>query len=178
MRTSYSILSLWSKGEQEEAVRTYLKLPREETQAMIDGKKFHEEWSFETEENGRLPKVFGDKELVNPLVEKKLEAHITDWLELVGIADCIDNGMIYEYKTGVTDSQTYARTFQGGVYGILATYNDITISQIAFMHYNQYTKRSDTSYVWLTDKRISEAMEWIITYASEMHDYLESNNLL
>lgn len=179
-RASYSILHLWSKGLHEEAVQAYFKLERIETEAMRQGKNLHQGWALYIQENSRLPEELGGTDLRNPKVEVKLTATIPgheEWLTLVGIVDCLDVDEIIEEKSGTTSSQTYAKTMQTPFYGLLCKLNGITVTRARIPHYNQHTKRTDTSYLWITPTVLSEAENWIITLAEEMHMYLENEGL-
>lgn len=182
-RASYTVLRLWETGKYEDAVSVYFHQFREATPAMKEGKRLHEEWSYEVQRTGCLPEVFGGAKVEDTLIEQKMYATFEgiDWIELVGVPDLIakycDQYNVYEYKTGVTNSQSYANTMQGGIYGILCRMNSINVDKIAFLHYNQYTKNSDTSYVWITNKSIEETVNWVITLSGEMKQYLEENDL-
>ena len=176
-RASFSILDTWNKGDYENAVKMYFKIDSFENEAMRQGKKYHKEWSKHTEETKTLPVIFGGKEFKTPKTELKLTAQIYDWLEMVGVVDCVDEPVIYEYKTGVTDSQTYVNSHQVGMYGLLLTYNDMLVDRCEFYHYNQYKNQVDMSIVHITDKLIENSLNFVVTTAGEMHEYLESNNL-
>ena len=176
-RASFSVLNVWASGDWERAVKMYFKLEKFTTPAMADGKEFHEKWRKHTTETKTLPFEFGAKKLTSPICEQKIVVPIYDWLDLVGIIDCYDDPIIYEYKTGKTSSEDYAGTMQPGVYGVLATYAKMYVEQCQIMHYDQYQKKSDTSIVWLTDKRLEDSYNWIVTLSGEMHNYFIQNSL-
>jgi hypothetical protein len=184
-RASFSVLRLWEVGKYEEACQLYFHIPREMSNYVKEGIKYHKEWNNETLENKALPKVFGGLVCTDLLPEEKLTAKLDgiDWLEVVGVIDCLvsydkgDTWDIIEYKTGVTNSQSYARTKQIGVYAILAIMNGRVAKRGIVMHFNQYTGKSDTSYVWITPKIIEETINWIVTISAEMKKYIEDNDL-
>lgn len=176
-RASYSVLRLWEQGKWQEAIQAYFKLDRFQTEQMAEGKKYHDLWKEETLKTGCLPEVFGGKKLIDPIVEKKQVVQVFDWLELVGIIDCYDSSVIHEYKTGLTNSQEYARSAQIPLYGVLAVLSDLPAKKAEIHHYNQYDKTADMFIVWITDKLIKYGYEWLRTYALEMHNYLTDNNL-
>lgn len=176
-RASYSVLSMWRSGNWERAIKAYFKLEDFTTPAMLAGRDLHSTWNNETLKTGALPAVFGGKKLASPEPELKIVVSITNWLDLVGIIDLYDKPEIHEYKSGVTSSESYASSPQGGVYGVLATLSKRYADKIYIHHYDQYAKRADTSIVWLTDKLLRDSLNWIETNASEMHAYLLENRL-
>jgi len=176
-RASYSVLDAWLRGDYENAVKMYFKLGSFENEAMIQGKKYHEDWANETKKNKTLPVIFGEQKLKNPQTELKLVVQIYDWLEFVGVIDCYDDPIFYEYKTGVTESQVYANSHQIGMYGLLLTYSDKFANACEIHHYNQHKRSVDVSKVWVTDQLISDSLNFVVTTAGEMHDYLSTNNL-
>jgi hypothetical protein len=176
-RASYSVLSTWNSGQWDRAVKMYFKLDTFKTEAMADGQEFHELWKAETDKTKCLPEIFGGKELIDPKTELKLVVPIEEWLDLVGVIDCIDGNTIYEYKSGKTSSEVYANGVQPGIYGVLATYGGMFVDRCEIMHYDQYTKKLDTSIIHLTDKLLDDTHNWILSISSEMQSYLLDNNL-
>lgn len=170
-RASYSILNAWSSGNWQRAIEMYFKLPYEPTPQMIMGSEFHKEWENEINTNKTMPKVFGGMALKDPQTELKIVKQLTDWLELVGVIDCYDDGTIYDWKTG--KSKQNADGFQLKVYQILLP----KAKRGEVHHYDQYKKEVNVSMVHLTEKTLEEAIEWVMTFSSEMHHYLEKNNL-
>lgn len=177
LRASYSLLEMWASGNWERAVKYYFKLEDFVTPAMADGRKFHEDWNKEIEKTGRLPECFGAKPLVRPFPEVKKVVQLADWIELVGKIDCIDAPVIYEFKTGKQSSESYASSKQTGVYAVLATRSNIFVDRAEIYHYDQYLKKFDMSVVWLTDKVLEEAEDWVLTLGAEIHAYFEENGL-
>lgn len=168
---------MWEQGRWEDAIKSYFKLDRWISEEMAEGKKYHEEWAEETRKTNCLPLVFGGTKLIKPIVEEKKVVEIFDWLDLVGIIDCYDEGTIYEYKTGISNSQEYARTSQVPVYGVLSLLSDMKVKKAEIHHYNQYEKQSDMFMIWMTDAVIKHGFDWIETHASDMHNYFVKNNL-
>lgn len=177
-RASYSVLSVWESGDWQRAIKMYFKLDTFTTPAMADGRDWHKKWENETKETGCLPEVFGKTKLNNPTPEQKLVVKLADWLDLVGVIDCNENGdVLYEYKSGVQTSEHYAGTKQHGVYALLARLAGFNPKLIKIYHYNQYTKKKDVSLVWVTDELVEQAREWVETLAGQMHDYYLTNKL-
>lgn len=176
-RASFSVLRLWEQGRYEDAVRAYFKLEQRVSESMVMGKQYHEDWAEEIRNNNCLPEVFGSHKLKSPIVEKYMTAEIFDWLTLSGLMDCYDDGVIYEFKTGISSAMDYARTMQIAVYGVLATLNELPITQARIYRYDQYNKQCDMVMVWITDEVIEKGFKWIEANASEMFNYLVENKL-
>jgi hypothetical protein len=172
-RASYSNLSLWAKGDYRAAVESYFKLKQFSTKAMVDGRLLHEKWAEEIERTKCMPVIFGGQKLTNPIVELKVVKQIYDWLEIVAIIDMYDDQVLYDWKTGTQTSDTYCRSYQPKVYQVM--YPKAT--RFMIYHYNQHTKSKDVSIVHLTKQTIKDGLNWILTNACDMHNYLETNNL-
>lgn len=168
---------MWADGNWERAIESYFKIKAFTTPAMAEGKWWHEKWKAHTLATGCLPEEFGNAKLVKPQVEVKTVIEIEPWLDLVFVIDCLDEPIIHEYKTGKQSSEAYAGSMQLGVYAVGATLKGILATKGIIHHYDQYLKKADNSTVWLTDKLVDEAHNWIITIASEMHSYFVKNNL-
>jgi len=176
-RASFGVLDAWRRGDWQMAVEMYFKVCDFETPAMIEGKEYHKQWEEEIQKNKRLPLVFGGEKLVDPKPEIKLFYNLNDWLDLVGIIDCYDQKTIHEFKTGVTTSQSYANGMQIGVYALLLKLHGYQVNQGVVHRYNQHMQKADASYVWITKDYMNKALDWVETYSSEMHNYLEANDL-
>lgn len=176
-RASFSVLSQWADGNWERAVKSYFKLDSFTTPAMAMGKEWHEKWAEHTRQTGCLPIEFGGAKLIKPIPEIKTVVSLGDWIDLVFIIDCLDEPTIHEYKTGKQSSEAYAGSMQLGIYGVGATMQGYLVTKGIIHHYDQYTKQSDNSTVWLTDKLLDDAQNWVLTIGGEMHDYFIKNDL-
>lgn len=174
---SYTALNLWNSGNYERAVEAYFHLQSFTSEAMADGKTLHDQWEKEVKETGCLPKIFGGKKLIKPIVEEKRLVQIYDWLELSYKIDLLDDGVIYDYKSGKGSSESAISTKQLGVYGVGCTFDKIKVTKGQILHYDQYKKTVDTSSVWLTDTLLEDTLNWIVTLSSDMHTYLTDNKL-
>jgi len=176
-RASYSNLSTWASGDWEKAIKMYFHLETFTSPAMEEGKRYHDQWKDYILKNKATPSELGSIKLINPTPEIKKTVKIHDWLDLVGVIDCYDKPIIYEWKTGKTSSESYASSPQAGVYGVLATMSGLYADKAEIYHYDQHAKKSDMSIVWLTDKVLKDSLSWVETLSSEMHNYLTENNL-
>lgn len=176
-RASWTVLNQWASGNYEGAVKSYFKLDQFVTPAMIAGREYHEKWSEYIKTNKRLPLELGGKYLVDPISEEKKVVNLDTWLEFVFIIDCYDADTLYEFKTGKTNSENYASTMQIPIYAVGATYSGLLIKKGQIFHYDQYLKKTDMSIIWVTDKMLLDAHNWITTLAGEMHNYFLVNRL-
>lgn len=176
-RASFTILNQWASGNWEQAIKTYFKLDKFITPAMQEGREWHEKWAKHIMETKTLPIEFGGKKLNDPIAEQKTVIGLGDWLDLVGIIDCYDSPVVYEWKTGKSSSEVYAGTKQGGIYAMLATFNKKYVEKIEIHHFDQYRKTADMSIIWVTPELMHDAYNWVTTIAGEMHTYFIENNL-
>lgn len=177
-RVSFSILDPLSKGRIDEAVNRYLKIEIEPSQAMIEGKLLHEQWQAEVNETKCLPKVFGGLQLKKPETELKITMVIDGWIEFVGVIDLIDQNTIYEYKTGRSGINSYANSWQPKCYQALAEANGFKVNEAFIYYFNQHKQQVSKGKIYLTEKTKEDAIEWIRTYASELHEALENYDKL
>ncbi len=166
LRTSYSMLSAWSWGKKDDVIKMLKHEPMLINKAMEVGKRYHKLFEQEVIKTKRLPREFGNKELTNPKTEVKIEKWLDEWLQLVGVIDLIDGNRVYDYKIGHTPSQAYANTFQLPIYGLL--YEEAKEGYI--LHYNPVFRHSDWSVTVINSEIRTEAIEWVITFASEIYD--------
>ena len=176
-RASWTVLNNWASGNWERAIKDYFKLDQFVTPAMADGRKWHEKWEQDIIKTKKLPAEFGDKVLAAPVCESKKVVALASWLDFVFKIDCYDIPTLYEFKTGKQSSESYASSMQMPVYAVGATYAGFIIDKAEIYHYDQYLKRVDMSMLWLTDKMLEFAHNWIITLSGEMQTYLLQNKL-
>lgn len=176
-RASHTVLNTWASGNWERAIKQYFKLEKFITPAMAEGKEYHKKWEDHVNKHKMIPYEFGSAKLNKPQAELKLVVQLADWLELVGVIDCYDEPTIYDWKTGKQSSESYASSKQPGVYGLIAKVSNMPVDRAIIWRYDQYTKKSDMSQIWITPELITEAYNWVETLASEMHNYFITNKL-
>lgn len=170
-------MTQWAGGNWEQAIKQYFKLEKFLTPQMAEGRDYHEKWAKHIMKTKTLPVEFGGLKLKNPIAEGKTVVQLDDWLELVGVIDCYDNPVIYEWKTGKATSESYAGTEQGGIYAVLGTLSKKYVERIEIHHYDQYSKKSDMSIIWVTPELMEKSHNWIVTLSGEMHTYFTENGL-
>lgn len=51
------------------------------------------------------------------------------------------------------------------------------VKRVRIMHLNQVTGEVDTAYKWVDRQMMVDAIEWVVTWASDMHNFLETNKV-
>lgn len=178
LRASFTTLSLWKSGRYEDAVKAHFHVGQTlSTKAMAQGKNWHDEWERFILTNKRLPDVFGGYILQNPEIELKREIRLDEWLVLVIKPDCVDSPTIYEFKTGITESNEYLSSMQLGVYGVGLLLEKIRIDRAVVYHYNPHNTLSNMSIRYFDEKLLRKSYAWIKDSSSEMYKYLLENDL-
>lgn len=69
---------------------------------------------------------------------------------------------------------------QLGIYAALARHmlqGQGDVKRVRIMHLNQVTGEVDTAYKWVDRQMMVDAIEWVVTWASDMHNFLETNKV-
>lgn len=175
-RASFSVLEQWSQGHYDRATTMYFKLVDFTNEYIEAGRNFHEDWEKEVSKTKAYPKVFGGKKIEGEFkTEYKIERQLDDWLELVGVIDLWQpkEKLIIDWKSGTVPSTQYSRGFQTKVYQVLLP----EAKRAEIHHFNQYNHKTDMSIIHLTDKTLTEGLDWVLTFSSEMYAYLVDNKL-
>lgn len=180
IRVSYSILNSWAHGDIDRATAPYRGERPGTTEAMRYGKEMHRRWERETARTNCLPKVFGGKSLSSPALElsTKRAARINEWCALVGVLDLKDGDLGIDYKTGRSTASEYANSKQHECYQML--YPGLT--RFEYYCFNQHLHHSDSdrvtvSIVYLSRRTLADGIEWALTNAAELREYLINNGL-
>lgn len=178
-RASYSTLSAWANGEYDRALGMYFHTTDFDTPAMQLGRALHDEWDHEIKATGCMPAVFGGAKLP-PDFKSEIFATkmLAPWLQLRGKLDLnIPSEYIAkDWKSGITPANDCANTMQHCVYHVLYP----SLKKFEYHAFNPYARASEAvtvAIVHLTDATKTAGIEWIITHASAMKDYIETNNL-
>lgn len=178
IRVSYSILSAWASGNIDRAVAPYAGVEIAPTEAMEYGKKMHGIWERYARKYKALPKIFGGRRLENAKFEldTKRVRKLTDWCVVSGILDIKDGTTGIDYKTGKATATDYVNSKQPEVYQVL--YPDL--KRFEFYCKNQHVHHTDKSHitvgvVYLNRKTLEDGLNWILTMAAELREYLINN---
>ena len=178
IKLSYSILNAWASGEWEQAVSYYLGKDFPATAQMELGRLKHETWEKEIKRTKEIPQELGGGLLNKPVVEQKYSKIIplSDEYQILlrGMPDLTDEKTIYEWKTGLTEPAGYIDSFQMAYYRLLLPKVELGI----YKCFNPYTKEVKTGIRFLSNKDAEQALEHIITFGSEIIQYLEANKLV
>lgn len=178
IRVSYSILNSWARGDAERAIAPYLGVETESTPAMEYGKKKHEQFERAARRTKALPAVFGGRKLKSPSFElsTKRVRKVADWCYLSGVLDVLDGDTAIDYKTGISPASNYLNSHQHGCYQILYP----NLKRFEYCCFNQHLKkgmdgRVTVGIVHLTRKTLEDAINWVLTNAAELREYLINN---
>lgn len=177
LRLSFSLLNAWSKGHIDEAVAMYLHLPYKETEAMKQGKEYHEKWGAEITETGTVKIGKTHFNFTNPQIEHGIIVPYNDRWDLKAVYDCLDDDILYEFKTGTTDTMQYARSYQIPFYFLVAKLSNIPVKYAVLMHYNQHNNKGGFMLLHNGDEMIAKAQNLIDTLAPEIEQYFIENKI-
>ena len=178
IRVSYSILNSWAKGDIDRAIAPYADVETESTEAMEYGKKMHAVWERYVRKYKKLPKIFGGRKLKAPELElnTKRVRKLTDWCVISGVLDVKDGSTAIDYKTGKSSATDYVNSKQHEVYQVLYP----EIKRFEYYCKNQHVYRDDPSHVtvgvvYLNRNTLEDGLNWILTMAAELREYLINN---
>lgn len=180
IKLSYSIINTWMQHRYEEAVGQYLGKPFPATPQMELGKLKHEIWEGYIKANKSLPQELGGGELINPLTERKYEKLIPLGKYNIlfrGVIDLehLERGIILEdFKCGLGEPGTYLNGWQLDAYKLLRP----NAVEGRYRCFNPYSDTYTVGVKYLSEKNAETALENIVTFGSEIIQYLESQKLL
>lgn len=180
IRLSHTLLSLWERGDVDGAVATYFHLDRPTTTAMDDGKEIHEQIAEHVQTYNTFPEWFFNHPLKIPETEKEVVVSYNELFDLKGYFDCYESTdeILFEYKTGVQDSLTWARSYQIPLYFLIAELAGIPIKTAYLIHHNQHTKTTDFVIVHNTPDKVEKARNFIDSLGPDIYNYFEQEGLL
>lgn len=178
VKLSHSILDAWASGKYEAAVAYYLGKDYPSTPQMELGRLKDEEWTNHIMKTGFLPEELGGDSLNEPIAQQKYEKIIplSDDAQILlrGRLDLLDGDEITDFKCGMTEPAAYVDKMQMPYYKLLVPEAKLG----KYLCFNPYFDVLRVGVVFLTDKDAERALEHIITFGSEMIDYLKSQKLL
>lgn len=166
-RLSFSTLLLWSKGETDDAIAGYLgKKQSQPTARMELGKDMHKLWEGEILRTGKIPEQLGGKQLNNPIVERK---HVRDidcgdfTLQLVGIPDCEDYPIVYDWKVSMMSPSAWLSSPQKLYYKLLIP----EAERFEWRVWNPLTGSYGVVWAYMYEEDIDKGLDWVMTYATD-----------
>jgi len=179
IRLSHSLIQAWERGKPDEAVAMYLHMDTFTNQAMIDGRRIHEEIADHIDKFNSLPEYLGVKMDLNlPETEKELIVEYNELFDFKGIIDCLDIPIMFEWKTGVSDSLEWARTKQLPLYFMALDIAEIPVESAYLAHYNQHTKENDLTIVHNSPRLVEEGRNIIDSVGPEIWDFFKGQGLI
>lgn len=178
LRCSFSLLSMWRRGQFDMAVNSYLHRELPMNQAMSEGIMWDQHITEWVDLYKRLPDEFGGDELLKPKTQEKIIVPYNDMCDLVILPDILDGNMLWENKTGDSkDSADYAIDFQIAMYFLGCELSGRNIDMALINHYNQHTNELDRTLVWKTPQELERGRNFIETLAPEIHNYFSENGI-
>lgn len=113
IRVSYTLINLWVRGKHDEMVAYYMGAKTEPTAAMQRGKDYDSYITDFVQANSRLPDSLGGIQLLSPINQVRMDfVDAENDIKFVFVPDLIDNKILYEFKTGITDLSQYLSAMQ------------------------------------------------------------------
>lgn len=165
-------------GRFEEATAQYLGKPLIPSPQMELGKLKHSQWESYIKKNKELPSELGGGALRDPITEQKYEKLISlgDKYQILfrGVIDLEDENILTDFKCGISEPGSYLGSWQLDAYKLLRP-NAI---EGRYRCFNPYKETYSVGVKFLGPKQAEKALENIITFGSEVIQYLESQKLL
>jgi len=178
VKLSYSILNAWAHYQYEQAIGLYLGKPLPATPQMELGSAMDKLWTAHVEKHKTLPDELGGGKLDNPVTQTKYQKIIplneNMQILLRGVPDMTDGNRIIDYKCGMTEANGYVDAMQLDYYKLL--YPAGTVGE--YRCYNPYFKTLTIGIKFLDRSNAEAALEHLLTYGTEIIDYLMVNKLL
>lgn len=182
LRASFSLLSMFRRGQYEQAINSYLHRDKITSQAMEDGSMWDAKATEWADLYKKLPEEFGGDELINPQTQIRIEVPYNDLCDLIIVPDILDENVLWENKTGNSkDSGDYATDFQMSMYFLGLELSGRKIDYGIYNHYNQYLPLSEENpnrtIIWNTPQERQRAKNFIDTMVPEIFNYFTENGI-
>lgn len=172
-------MSLWERGDTQGVIDTYFHVDKKTTKQMEAGKELHKEISDHIVKFNVLPDYLNfSGKLSVPKPEQEIIVDYSEIATIKGIIDCLDEPNLYEFKTGVSDSLEWTRTFQIPLYFLICEIAKIPIDTAYLIRYNQYKKESDYTVVHNSKRLRDQARNVVDTVSPEIHKFFTEQGLI
>ena len=179
IRLSHSLISLWERGDVKGAIDCYFHVNRLGTPAMEEGKKYHDEIADVITRTNKLPEYMNFKtDFKNPKPEQELIVDYNELCTIKGVIDCLDEPIMYEWKTGVSNSLEWARTGQIPLYFLLCELAGIKVDSAYLVRYNQHKDETDFAIIHNSQKLRDKARNVVDSVCHDIHEYFEEQGLI
>jgi len=178
LRLSYSLLNTWDRGDVDGAVATYLHLARPTSRQINEGREIHEKIQKHIDTEGEFPDWFFNWKLGSPETEKELVVNYNEMFDLKCYIDCYDEGVVFEHKTGVSDSLTWTRTWQLPITFLICELAGVECNLGILVHYNQYNEKTDYTVMHNSKIQRDYARNIIDSTGPEIREYFLQKGLI
>jgi len=146
--------------------------------AQQGGLDMHDKWQGEIVKTKKL--VVKDRvfRFEKPEIEKKIEHNFSELSLVKGRIDCVDGGVVWEFKSGVTSSLEYAQKDQIPFYFMLLKMSGAPPEYAEVIHYNQEEDEVDVTKIYYSEELVDSAINLCQTYEHEIYEYFTSLNIL
>lgn len=178
LRLSYSLLSYWDRGDIQGAVNCYFHVNNIGNAAMENGKRVHEELADHITKYNSFPEWFFNYPIQLPECEKAVTVPFNEMIDLKGVFDCLDlaSSTLFEFKTGTSDSLSWARTWQIPLYFLIAEIAKIEIEKAILIRNDG--KKSDFVVVHNTQRLRDRARNIVESLSPEIWEYFNNEGLI
>ena len=178
LRLSHSLIEAWERGNPDDVVTMYFHLEAKTNKAMEDGRRIHEEIAEHVDTYNTFPDWFFDKELRLPETEKEVIVEYNEMFNLKCIIDCLDIPLLYEFKTGGSESLEWARTNQLPLYFLACEIAKIPVESAYLIHHNQHIKKTDFTIVHNSASLREKARNVIDSTGPEIYEFFSREGLI
>jgi hypothetical protein len=179
IRTSYSFLHEWSRGNINQALLNYFHVPTPTPANYVNGKKWDEYATKYIEKHSKLPPEWGGIELKAPIPQLKTLVEYNSISTVTGVFDVYEpHGVITELKSGHSYSaRQYSNTLQIPIYLLICDHAKIPVEKVQIKRYNPKTDSCDTAIIYPSKKVLEKARNFIDSIVPEIYEYFETNDL-
>lgn len=168
------------RGNKDDAVAMYLRIPTETTPAMKRGIDFDRHVEEFVKKNKMLPPELGGKIVfTNPVTKLTLTGEYNEQFDIKGEFDIYDDPVIAEVKcSSVRDSGDYAEDFQVSLYFLLAELCKKNADRAWILRYDPTRRLYDSSLIWKSQRRIEQVKKIIDEHGPEIYTYFQEQGVL
>lgn len=183
IKLSWSIISSWSSGRKDDAIKMYMGAGIEENEYMIEGKRLHK---IISEKRLKLLPFIKDTAIFENIEPEKhlwvnyFRVPVFEWLDMSMIADVIDpvEGLLIDWKSGTRNSAQYNK-LQLYVYAYLLSklpnpiaIKDAIIAKVGELD-NGVVICEDFCLYKIDNNKLEVAENYIESNASEIYNFLQ-----
>lgn len=173
------MLSQWSSGNVDGAMKIYAGVGIPENEAMKFGKEIHD--IIASKELKLIPEISKDAIFENTRAEDRrkwvnyFRVRVNEWLEMSMVIDVLDRGLIVDWKTGARRS-TAQNKMQIYIYAFLLSLINVRIDQAILAKVDTSGDSiycTDYSIYKINDEKRAQALNYIETNAGEIYTSLD-----